>query len=383
MKIDDIKNFIQSANINFLFGAGLSSPYLSTLSKIEDHLTDLSNKKELDKNIAKIVKASIYKEFFCNVILKNRIIGEGFEDVRNRYSRFLSLWNNIMHNRCGNLRSKQLNIFSTNIDTFVERAAEVSNVEFNDGFIGSIEPVFNEANFQKSVIKSSLHFQNSTELPVFNLLKMHGSINWQIQGDIIHNDFSLNLIQQINDAVSELEKVELLVSYDEQDLNNMISAAEKINVTKDNEAILEHFISVYEQLIIVNPTKKKFSETVTDVHFYELMRLYSNSLEKENSLLFVMGFSFADEHILNLTKRALQTNPTLLVVIFAYNDSAVKLYEQRFGSIPNVKIVDAVGFSRINELKEKQELSVFDFDSINSVYENILEKIPVSFEYGK
>lgn len=96
-----------------------------------------------------------------------------------------------------------------------------------------------------------------------------------------------------------------------------------------------------------------------------------------------MGFSFADEHILNLTKRALQTNPTLLVIIFAYNDSAVKLYEQRFGSIPNVKIVDAVGFSRINELKEKQEFSVFDFDSINSVYENILEKIPVSFEYGK
>ena len=383
MKIDDIKNFIQSANINFLFGAGLSSPYLSTLSKIEDHLTELSNKKELDKNIAKIVKASIYKEFFCNVILKNRIKGEGFEGVLNRYSRFLCLWNNIMHNRCGNLRSKQLNIFSTNIDTFVERAAEVSNVEFNDGFIGSIEPVFNEANFQKSVIKSSLHFQNSTELPVFNLLKMHGSINWRIQDDIIHNDFSLNQIEQINEAVSELEKVELLVSYDKQDLNNMISAAEKINITKDNEAVLENFISVYEQLIIVNPTKKKFSETVTDVHFYELMRLYSNSLEKENSLLFVMGFSFADEHILNLTKRVLQINPTLLVIIFAYNDSAVKLYEQRFGSTPNVKLINAAEFSQINELKENQELSVFDFDSINSVYENILKKIPVSFEYGK
>lgn len=87
----------------------------------------------------------------------------------------------------------------------------------------------------------------------------------------------MNLIEQINDAVSELEKVELLVSYDKLDLNNMISAAEKINITNDKETILEHFISVYEQLIIVNPTKKKFSETVTDVHFYELMRLYSNS----------------------------------------------------------------------------------------------------------
>ena len=132
-----------------------------------------------------------------------------------------------------------------------------------------------------------------------------------------------------------------------------------------------------------NPTKKKFSETVNDVHFYELMRLFSNSLEKENSLLFVMGFSFADEHILNLTKRALQTNPTLLVIIFAFDDEAVKLYKQRFGSIPNMKIIDAIGFSQINELEEGQKLSVFDFDSINSVYENILKKIPVSFEYGR
>lgn len=381
MKIDDIKNFIQSANINFLFGAGLSSPYLSTLSKIEDHLTDLSNKKNLDKKIVMIVKASIYKEFFCNVIFKNCRKDKGFKDVLNQYSRFLCLWNNIMHNRCGNLRSKQLNIFSTNIDTFVERAAEDSNVEFNDGFIGSINPVFNEANFQKSVIKSSLHFQNSTELPVFNLLKMHGSINWRIENDIIHNDFSLDLIQKINDAVSELEKVELLVSYDEQDLNNMISAAMKINVTKKKTVLLKHFISEYEQLIIVNPTKKKFSETVTDVHFYELMRLYSNSLEKENSLLFVMGFSFADEHILNLTKRALQTNPTLLVIIFAYDKNAVKLYERRFGSIPNVKIIDVEWFNQINELKEKEKF--LKFDLINTIYENILKKIPVSFEYGK
>lgn len=383
MKIDDIKNFIQSANINFLFGSGLSSPYLSLLSKIEDHLTELSNKKDLDKNIVKIVKASIYKEFFCNVILKNCIKGEGFEDIRNQYSRFLSLWNNIMHNRCGNLRSKQLNIFSTNIDTFVERAAEISNVEFNDGFIGSIDPVFNEANFQKSVIKSSLHFQNSTELPVFNLLKMHGSINWRIQNDVIHNDFSMNLVQSINEAILKLEKGALLVNYDKKDLKNMISAAEKINIKEDSEATLDYFISEYERLIIVNPTKKKFSETVNDVHFYELMRLFSNSLEKENSLLFVMGFSFADEHILNLTKRALQTNPTLLVIIFAFDDEAVKLYKQRFGSIPNMKIIDAIGFSQINELEEGQKLSVFDFDSINSVYENILKKIPVSFEYGR
>ena len=49
----------------------------------------------------------------------------------------------------------QANIFSTNIDLFVESAAETTGVEFNDGFIGSTNPVFSEANFQKSVFSES------------------------------------------------------------------------------------------------------------------------------------------------------------------------------------------------------------------------------------
>lgn len=65
-------------------------------------------------------------------------------------------------------------------------------------------------------------------------------------------------------------------------------------------------------------------KSVIDHHFYELMRIYSNSLESQNSLLFVSGFSFADEHMANLTVRCANNNPTLTIVIFSYNDGEAK-----------------------------------------------------------
>jgi hypothetical protein len=41
-------------------------------------------------------------------------------------------------------------------------------------------------------------------------------------------------------------------------------------------------------------------------------------LEKENSVLFVMWFSFADEHIRDMTLRVADSNPTLQVFIFSF-----------------------------------------------------------------
>ena len=86
------------------------------------------------------------------------------------------------------------------------------------------------------------------------------------------------------------------------------------------DSCLCNFFKKYEELVIVNPTKAKFKETVLEEQYYEMMRIYANSLEKVNSLLFVMGFSFADEHIRNITIRAANSNPTLQIIIFAYND---------------------------------------------------------------
>lgn len=70
---------------------------------------------------------------------------------------------------------------------------------------------------------------------------------------------------------------------------------------------------------MINPTKDKFRDTTSNFYFYELLRMYANHLEKENSVLFVLGFSFADEHIKEITKRVLKSNPTLVIVIFCKN----------------------------------------------------------------
>lgn len=223
-------------------------------------------------------------------------------------------------------------------------------------------------------MKNSIHFQNSTELPVFNLLKVHGSINWKNTDDKVCNDFNLSLVSEIQQALSC--KTSSFPAYKETN--------EDILKQLNGRHNFKGFIEAYNKMLLVNPTKKKFSETVFDVHFYELMRLMSNNLEKENSLLFAMGFSFEDEHIRNIVKRALKTNPTLMVFIFSYQDSGKKRYLELFGkNNSNLLIITPSEFNKANELKDGDEIKEFDFQSINSVFNSVSSKIPFHFKYDK
>ena len=388
MQIDKLKTFIQSSNINFLFGSGLSSPYLKTLGNVEKWLTDLNNIDNIDVSIKTIVEASIYKTYFEQVIYPNSktINAINYNNVLENYKTFLTTWNDIVNKRANKLLCKQLNIYTTNIDTFVEKAAADTLIEFNDGFKGSINQKFNEGNFQKSFSKTSLHYQNTFELPVFNLLKMHGSINWQEKDGIIYNDVGLKQIENIQEKLQRIDD-EYFVRIDEEQIDeeqiikNFIKDAQKINSTVKFNEIYNEFLVEYRKLIIVNPTKRKFSETVMDIHFYELMRMFSNSLEKESSVLFVMGFSFADEHIREITLRAANTNPTLEIIIFSHGEQ----YEHKEMSLnainSNIFIVYVDDFKKNNEKEEGvtekiKECECFDFKTINQVFSIINKKIP-------
>lgn len=373
MEIKTLKDFVQSGNINFLIGSGLSFPYLPTLGNIEGQLSDVKN---IDADKQDIVTAVLYREYFEKVILPNRKVNDKlkYDEVFGNYCDFLSIWNSILHNRCNNLRSKQANIFSTNIDLFIEKAAEETGVEFNDGFIGSVKPIFSEANFQKAVFKNSIHFQNSTELPTFNLLKIHGSINWRKDEDKVCNDIALSLISDVQQTLSQV-KDSSFPEYKESNIDILAQIKGNYNV--------QEFRDTYDEFLIVNPTKKKFSETVFDVHFYELMRMMSNSLEKENSVLFVMGFSFADEHIRNIVKRALKTNPTLVVFIFAHTDADKDNYVNLFGNNDsNLIILTPSEFNNKNNLEKEDIIQQFDLKAINKAFNLLSNSIPIHFEYG-
>lgn len=385
MDANDLKNFIQSANINFLIGSGLSMPYLTTLGGIEKNLESLSMRVDLSQEESELIKASIFREYFTKVMLPNLNIHDQdkYDMVMNNYKDFIATWNSIVHNRCGNLRSKQLNVFSTNIDMFFERAADSSGVEFVDGFQGSVTQIFSETNFQKIVMRNSLHFHNVTELPVFNLLKIHGSVNWRVEKGKIVNDSRLEQVSHISELLKRLEPLNSFVTYDDS-LVNMVKEAKELLAGEgyDHKGV-EEFIEKYNELVIVNPTKKKFSETVIDDHFYELMRMYSNALERENTLLFVMGFSFADEHILSITQRALKTNPTLLVVIYAYDEVAYSSYKTMFGEIPNVRILSNILYAAADKNKVHPIIGKYDFKTIIEQHKEVRNLIPLTFDHVK
>lgn len=404
LHIERIKNFIQSANINFLFGSGLSRPYLNTLGDIERWLTELSTDINLENTI---ISASIYRAYFTGVIYPNYqkeiekrdLLDDHYSNVVKNYSAFLHYWNEIIARRGSNLLNKQINIFTTNIDLFVERAAEASRIEFNDGFRGVMNPIFDEGNFQKSYSKTSSHFQHTSEIPVFNLLKLHGSVNWIASAENnseIKCDTHLALLNQIREILKSIDEKYFIDIEPKDTIRTLKRKAQRI-VRKDNTltpSIYDDFNKYYNEIIMVNPTKRKFKETVLDLHFYELMRLYSNALEKENSILFVQGFSFADEHIAKITLRAAETNPTLLIIIFCFEETDKEKYEKYLkfdtggSKNNNIWIVTPESFIDVNgkdDLHKKELAKIyqqFDFATINEVYNWIGRLIPIR-NYGK
>lgn len=401
MRIETIKYYIQSANINFLYGSGLSRPFLAVLGNIEKWLTELHEERQKNGKKVKydIVEASILKQYFESVMLPNiNPSGPDYEITRAEYQRFLQTWNELINKRNNRLVGKQVNLFTTNVDLLMERAALNFGVELNDGFQGSIEQVYDAGNFQKTVSKTSLHFQNVSDIPVLNLIKIHGSINWREENNSIKNDIGLPTVNAVKAALDTIDAANFISTtkkdtegnFVEKTLVEMVSEAEGKQLA--NSDVFKTFFEEYHKLIMINPTKRKFKKSVIDHHFYELMRQYSNNLEKENTILFSAGFSFADEHIADITRRAANTNPTLHIVIFAFSDddgdtikANLKLTDVCLNN--NIVIITPSSIKKINEdCQEKlyknfaESVTNFDFATVNNLFELISKGIVT---YGK
>lgn len=405
MKIEKLKDLIQSCHINFMIGSGISRPYLSTLNNIEKLLTDLFSQDNLDNNVYDRIKASIYKVYFSEVMWPNNI---NYSDVNDfiegeeltkgtqasykltlsNYKAFLNLLNEIVQFRYSSILNKQINLFSTNIDLFVERAIEETKHEFNDGFKGRLNPTYDLSNFQKSYSKTTLQYENKSEIPVFNILKVHGSLNWENDENcknVIYSD--LSHLDKVQEEFGKFEEEDLIKINNDSSIKKIVSEINSNEIPKIDTASL---FSAYEKILVVNPTKEKFERSVIDDKFYELLRLYANSLERENSILFVLGFSFADEHIRDVTLRAANSNPTLQIIVFAFNDTAkndireeLKLGESSVRN-NNIIVISPNEFLSVNypdkedNERKRKDLEQFDFKTIvNEVFEPIAELIRV------
>jgi len=391
---DFIENFrfidrMQDSNVNFLFGSGMSAGYLDILSNIEQLLTELNDGKTITDNKQKaLLRASILNKYFEGVIEKNTNIldysslkPESILPIQltlESYKSFFQVINQLILLRRNKLLSKQVNIFTTNIDVFLERAIEQVGLESNDGFGKGFQPKYDLSNFKKSIFQKSLHFENSSEIPVFNILKIHGSLTWKRENQNIYFDNTLEQIENIR-ASSKSNFVDVLTSDTEtsskDDLKSLIS---KLPSTID-DSMYASFLENYEKLSIVNPTKGKFEQTVLDQKYYDLLRIYANELERENTLLFVMGFSFADEHIRDLTIRVSNSNPTLMIYIFAHTTNDKIKLEKVLDIENNVKnkniVIIAPSQSEQEDKSLKDDFS-YDFDNINTkIFMKVLNKI--------
>ena len=416
MTLDKLKNIIQSSHINFLFGAGLSLPYLKALGNIETWLTECAT---IENESARKITEDNLKITYVEGVMKPCLDAismykkpEELEGVEAAYRDFLRIWNHIISRRGSTLLSKQVNIFTTNIDPLLEGVAEDLGIEFNNGFKGVMRPVFREEAFSTIVSKVSPLYQRTSELPTFNYLKMHGSVNWRHKENSaeIFYDGSLDVLKKVVDCIKEypdqfqvIKRLQYELDKENEgkddaqkrelqfdDLVNAVEDAvgksqsvpveeslveeeiptESLSIDSASSELMQSFREAYDELVMINPRKAKFRETVLDLHFYELMRLYANALEKPTTCLFVMGFSFADEHIAQITRRAVASNPTLLVIIFAYDDGAKEAIQKCIGKSNhnNIIILSPSEFKKAQDQEGKEaveELKVFDLASIN------------------
>ena len=376
---------IQDSNINFLFGSGMSAGYLEILGNIENLLTELDKKVFDDQKQKDLIRASILNKYFEGVIQKNiDILDEStrnpdLNSTLNSYKNFFKTINQLILLRRNKLLSKQVNIYTTNIDIFLEKSLEFTRLEFNDGFGKGFKPKYDLSNFKKSIFQKSLHFDNSSEIPVFNILKIHGSLTWKYEKENIYFDSTLEQTKMVK-ITSKSDLIEVVTedskSNKKDDLESLIA---KIPASTIDETKFASFLEEYDKLSIVNPTKGKFQQTVLDQKYYDLLRIYANELERENTLLFVMGFSFTDEHIRDLTIRVANSNPTLMIYIFARSSNSKNKLEKILDIENNVKNKNIVIVSPTQSEQDDKSFEddfSYDFDNINAkIFMQILNKI--------
>lgn len=314
---DYIGRLFTSSNINWLIGSGFSYPVLGVLNNIEQRLMDAINNDDIDE------KYSVISEFFIKCIYPQVNDDEVKKNEDNR-NKLFELLNRLNDNRDSATLHKVINIFTTNYDILIERSLENLSLDFQDGFNGRIKPIYSNSFYGRLLSKQSNMTGKTFELPIFNLYKIHGSISWK-------EDSEKNIIYY-SDYKQKLQLVHSMIENKQDFLG-------------------EYF----KQLSIINPTKDKLQSTFLNTNYYDLLRIFSNELEKFNSALFVFGFSFADEHIKQLIERVLAFNPTMEVVIFVYDKSKLENFNF-FDKYSNVSLVfseDPLALDSLNSLMEE------------------------------
>jgi hypothetical protein len=286
--------------IAFLFGAGTSlakkqkdSPSIPAIGKMTELVLtrlklDTDNGKkyetaldEIDAELDQQGQSLNIETLLSNVEEKIRIIGKGTlndltkdefiaigEKIREEIRKIVSVHTGVSGKEsaliqydfakwiCNADRKCAVEIFTTNYDYLFEIGLEANGVPYFDGFTGSYKPFFNA-----DALEDIDYLPKQTKL-----WKIHGSLG-------LHKDNTSGRI---------------------------------IRMSSDKDDLL-----IYPSSLKYNDSKKQPYSA-----FMDRLNLF---LKQDDSVLFVCGYSFGDEHINERILSALQTNTTAHVFVLNYD----------------------------------------------------------------
>lgn len=390
MDSDQFLKDIQGKNVNFLIGAGASFGVVPTLwmKSINKSFEDLLTSKDFDENQKKV----LYFIWFELWIRKTKIIDFDLNnETHKQYERFIQNLINYLNNE-GFDRPKRVNIFTSNYDTLFENTFDSLSKKnrltyFNDGSRGFFKKYISTENYHLKISHSGMSDSFQREIPTINLLKIHGSVTWSN----VNNEIEVNLENEVYNELCDLsDKIKEAIDYynnttwdpDEEllDPNNyeesiLFGTLEELQFSTELTTIFEKFSDLidsfyekYRNFPVVNPTKEKFSDTVFQQHYYQLLRMLSFELEKQDSVLVVFGFSFADEHILEIVRRSI-VNPKLKIYVIAYNKGAKEQIKNKLGDLGG-NIIDYLPSALSPDGKEV----LGNFNYLNSLFDGKMSK---------
>lgn len=351
MNCRDLDSLIRGKKINFLIGAGASVPMYPALSLGEDMPT--FEEIVSHENITEETKRFLYVYYFEKWI---DMMGERKEDFLRRakisdvftnYRRLIQWMYDFL--QCeSNESPKRINIFTTNYDLIFERAfdeflCENPLIFFNDGSRGFFEKYISNRNFYLNITHSGYNDNYRREVPTINLFKLHGSVSWKLKQNKIIVDEQNSIINEIRERAEalslEVSEIEKIISTDKCIRFALSDFVENLNesvheLDLDNNK-LKDFFEAYSELPIINPDKFKFFKSVSEQHYYQLIRSFSYELEQKQSVLIVFGFSFADEHIRDIFERSL-LNPELEVILITYSRESQSQLKTYFTGYKNI-----------------------------------------------
>lgn len=340
---------IYDKDINFLFGSGASSGLLPTLQlkmrtgegDARYSLEELATKFEQeDANNRRLVPLFMHYYASCirpaeKLTLESASATEDGAKAINNYQTFLTTVLEMVKRR--KALDRRCNVFTTNYDGCFPLVADAlikdghTDFVLNDGTRGFARRILHARNFGSYLCHSGVFGRYQASIPQINLVHLHGSVYWSKAANSIQVDYDLSERADLLGAGGAAALQPFSAALENQD-----AVLADLPTTDFSDEALQAFWSKYKDMPIVNPTKWKFHETVYEEHYYQMLRLLSYELEKPNAVLITFGFSFADEHILNLVMRSL-SNPRLHVFVCCYSARSQAAMEDAFKGHRNVK----------------------------------------------